>query len=502
MEDFISTVENQAIQLHPLDTQAAFLNVPYHFFFANADAKPEFMPNEVIRAAFYMALKQFPILAGYLRPDGGGQTCVVIDRKDLNMPEYKESTSNIHLDTLRDSKFHHTSWPAGLSTTGAITKAGTDGRIKMINVHIVRLKGNSGVVLFVNIPHYVVDGTGFFSFVELWGTLCRALRTQDHELALRASGRQFGFDRNVIARNLPEGRKPLDNDTLRIYTGFNPIADWLAWLSPNTRAQLLDRARFSSDITSHTFRISRDSLEALRALVATHMPDGQQVIATHVLAALLSKTVAQAHKKSRDQKTLPVANLPGSGAAGMLSALVSSLLGLVLGKETHQSLNLLADMRHPLDLTDKSYMGNGLIPHNAQCPLEMLESATSPESLAEATATVSRIYAGADAQLVGSFVDMIAARPSCFTRPMVYLATHPTSLVITNETTFKLYAADFGDGLPEWVCTIPSFVANFVGFLPSPPPSTDIVVNITMKSQVMKHILLDSFWRDIATIVY
>ncbi|KAI7820751.1 hypothetical protein BX661DRAFT_188938 [Kickxella alabastrina] len=455
MEDFIST---RSSCIHGHSGSVSQRTLP--LFFANTDAKPEFMPNEVIRAAFYMALKQFPILAGYLRPDGGGQTCVVIDRKDLNMPEYKESTSNIHLDTLRDSKFHHT-----LSTTGAITKAGADGRIKMINVHIVRLKGNSGVVLFVNIPHYVVDGTGFFSFVELWGTLCRALRTQDHELALRASG-------------------PAGYDTLRIYTGFNPIADWLAWLSPNTRAQLLDRAKFGSDITSHTFRIPRDSLEALRALVATHMPDGQQVIATHVLAALLSKTVAQAHKKSRDQKTLPVANLPEVVSQGCY-------LHLFLGKETHQSLNLLADMRHPLELTDKSYMGNGLIPHN-----------THPESLAEATATVSRIYAGADAQLVGSFVDMIAARPSCFTRPMVYLATHPTSLVITNETTFKLYAADFGDGLPEWVCTIPSFVANFVGFLPSPPPSTDIVVNITMKSRVMKHILLDSFWRDIATIVY
>ncbi|KAJ1880520.1 hypothetical protein H4R99_002167 [Coemansia sp. RSA 1722] len=492
MDEFISTVENQVFALHPLDTQGAFLNVPYHFFYVNSNNTKEFMPFEAIRTSFYKALKQFPILAGYLRPEGDGRTSVVVDRDDLNMPEYKESAENtVHVSALQECNFHHSSWPSGLSTTGAITKAGSDGRIKLVNAHVVRLKDNSGVVVFANIPHYVVDGTGFFSFVELWATLCRAARTEDHGLAETARSQEFCFDRAVIAENLPQGRKPLDSNTTSIYTRFNPLADWLAWLSPATRARLLDGAKLGSDIVAHTFRVSLDSLKELSDQVARHMPDEQAASAppTHVLAALLSKTVAQAHKKRQQEK-------------GLLSTMLSWMASLAFGKETHQSLNLMADMRHPLGLADKGYMGNGLLPHNTQCPLDILESPTDAESLARVTSIVSRVYENADAQLVGSFIDLISARPSCFTRPMVYLATNPTMVIITNETAFKLYKADFGDGLPEWVCTVPSFVANFVGFLPSPPPSTDITVNITMKKSVMKHILLNDAWRDIATIVY
>ncbi|KAJ2779194.1 hypothetical protein GGI15_003956, partial [Coemansia interrupta] len=411
-----------------------------------------------------------------------------------------ESTSSIHIDKLRESNYHHSSWPAGLSTAGAITKAGADGRIKLLNVHVVRMGDNSGVIIFVNIPHYVVDGTGFFSFVELWGTLCRAERMQDKEMAETEIARNYCFDRGIIARHLPDDRKSLDADTLDVYTGFNPIADWLAWLSPNTRSQLLDRAKLSSDIVSHTFRVSQKSLEVLCEQVSKHMPGGQAPTPTHVLAALVSKTVARAHKQCAEQH--PRLTFSIGSAFSLLAFALKIPLSLVFGKEKHQSLNLLADMRHPLGLVNENYMGNGLLPHNAKCPLDILEKDTSPESLAEATTIVSRIYGNADASLVGSFIDMISARPLCFTRPMVYLATHPKLLAITNETAFKLYKADFGNGLPEWTCTIPSFVANFVGFLPSPPPSTDIVVNITMKKQVMRHILQDEFWRSMSQIVY
>ncbi|KAJ2802238.1 hypothetical protein H4R20_003356 [Coemansia guatemalensis] len=497
MEEFIATVENQEIPLHPLDTQAAFLNVPYHFFFANDSGKADFMPNDALRTAFYTALRRYPILAGFLRSEGQGQTTVVVNRKELNMPEYLESTSIISFDALRVAKFHHSSWPEGLSTTSAITTAGKDGHIKLLNVHVVRMKDNSGVIIFVNMPHYVVDGTGFFSFVELWGKYCKAQRQDDQELMQQADETTFCFDRSLISRSLPKERKPLDAQTLNVYTGFSPIADWLAWLSPTTRGKILSKAKFSADVVSHTFRVSRDVLGELHEKVSAAMSDKQlHTQDTHVLAALISKMVAQAHMKCREQENA------SAGLLGTITGIFSSLTGLLFGSENTQSLNLLADVRHGLGITDKCYMGNGLIPHNTQCPLSVLEAPTNVDTLADATAITSGIYGNADGPLVASFIDMISARPSCFTRPMVYLSKHPTSLVITNETGFKLYKADFGDGLPEWVCTIPSFVANFIGFLPSPADSTDIVVNVTLKAPVMKHILDDKFWKDLATIVY
>ncbi|KAJ2490488.1 hypothetical protein IWW37_003144 [Coemansia sp. RSA 2050] len=522
MDEFISTVENQVIGLHPLDTQAAFLNIPYHFFFSNSDSAADFMPNDAIRLSFYRALKQFPILAGYLRPEGTGQTSVVIDKNDLNMPEYIESTSDTHFDTLRENHFHHSAWPKGLTRAGAITMAapGPAGRIRLANVHVVRLKDNSGVIIFINIPHYVVDGTGFFSFVELWGKHCLAERSGDRQLALQASQLEYCFDRDIISRHLPVERKPLGIETIQTYTGFSPIADWLAWLSPNTRGRVLNKAKFSSGVVSHTFRVSRQALDSLRKEVGEFMADSSDDNLTdrYLLAAVLSKLIARAHLHRKQQEKANVS------VAGCLLGAARSVLGAVAGlvgygvrllccssscsssakrdPSKYQSLNLLDDVRHGLGIVDKQYMGNGLLPHNAQCPLDVLETPITPKSLAQAVDLVRPIYENADAALVASFVDLLTSNPKSFTRPMIYMAKTPELLVITCEMEFKLYASDFGNGPPEWVCTIPSFVANFIGLLPSPPPSTDVIANIILKALVMKQVLKDEFWRELTQIIY
>ncbi|KAJ2006682.1 hypothetical protein GGI04_001052 [Coemansia thaxteri] len=522
MDEFVGTAKRQVIRLHPLDTQASFLNIPYHFFFANSDNAPDFMPSDAMRVAFYRALRQFPILAGCLRPEGKGQTSIVVDPLDLNMPEYVESQSDVHFDTLRDAKFHHSAWPAGLTRAGAITMATTGDldkkeRIRMANVHVVRLRDNSGVAVFLNIPHYVVDGTGFFSFAELWGRHCAAERSGNSELVRQAAQAEFCFDRDVIARHLPSvDRKPLSQDTLQVYTGFSPIADWLAWLSPGTRGRLLSRAKFSANVVSHTFRVPLSALAQLRkqihALSASNSATGDaaedvgdleaKYSDRYLMAAILSKLVARAH---RSRKELEATSSKKWSLLGTACSVLKTLTNLVFGNgdaSRYQSLNLLDDVRHGLAIGDLNYMGNGLLPHNTQCPLDVLETPITTESLALAVDLVRPVYENADAALIASFVDMISANHRCFTRPMVYLASHPESLVVTSETEFKLYAADFGNGPPEWVCTIPSFVANFVGVLPCPPPSTDIVVNIIMKAPVMAQILRDEFWRDLTQIVY
>ncbi|KAJ2552222.1 hypothetical protein EV175_003401 [Coemansia sp. RSA 1933] len=468
MDRFIKSVTDQTFKLHPVDTQAAFLNIPYHFFYPNTDGTTNtFMPSATLKDGFYLALAHFPILAGHLETDSRGQTCINIDSSKLNIPEYAESTSNVHFDSLRKSRFHWSSWPQGLSTAGAFTKANADGVIKLLSVHVVRLKDNSGVVIFANMPHYAVDGTGLFAFMELWGRMCA-----DPTYAVEATS--FEFDRAIIAQSIASAGvacKPLDPEMVRVYTGFNPIADLLAWLSPKTRAWVLAKGQASStDVSSAKFRVTRDQLAALSAQVFNYM---DCVDDTHVLAALVAMVVAQAHKRNESSKGNNV-----------------------------MALNLLSDLRKSLGIVDRNYMGNGLIPFSSECPLSTLEEPICPESLAQATQLVSRVYENVDAGLVASFVDMITTKPKSFMRPAVYLATNPTALVITNETKFKLYAADFGCGTPEWVCSLPSFAANFVGFLPAPAPSTDIVVNITLKTPVLEHVVANEVWQSLATKIY
>ncbi|KAJ2158665.1 hypothetical protein GGF46_003598 [Coemansia sp. RSA 552] len=484
MDEFIRTVRNSEIPLHALDTQAAFLNIPYQFFYGNPENQVDFMPSAVLRRGFYRALQRFPILAGYLKTTGPGQTSIVVDQKDLNMPTYVETLSKAEFSAMEAANFHHSSWPPGLYTVGAITKADAgSGRIKMLNVHVVRMAG--GVVVFVNIPHYAVDGTGFFSFVELWGMRCRQEQGQ-----FAPGEMNYCFDRALVTRSMPEGRSPLNQKTLDVYRQFDPLADWVAWLSPNTRGRLLDMAKFSSGIESHTFCVSKQALDGLCAEVGEFT--GSAVNGTHVLAALMSMTVAQAHKACREE----------AGQPGIWSSLVSRLYSLVYPPKQTQFLSLMSDVRHALGISDQNYMGNGLLPHNTECPLALLEVPTGVESLARTAEITAGVYRGADGPRVASFIDLISVHPYCFTRPMFQVTRDPTLLAITNETEFKLYMGDFGHGPPKWVCTIPSFVANFVGFLPSPPPSTDIIVNMTLKANVMGHVLKNEFWRNLSSIVY
>ncbi|KAJ2767229.1 hypothetical protein IWQ57_004035, partial [Coemansia nantahalensis] len=57
MEEFVHSVKRAEFPLHPLDTQAAFLNIPYHFFYGNTTGAADFMPSEQLKAGFYRALQ-------------------------------------------------------------------------------------------------------------------------------------------------------------------------------------------------------------------------------------------------------------------------------------------------------------------------------------------------------------------------------------------------------------------------------------------------------------
>ncbi|KAJ1664015.1 hypothetical protein EV178_004472 [Coemansia sp. RSA 1646] len=490
MEEFVNSVENQSFQLHPVDTQSAFLNIPIQFFFPNTSGSEDFMPSDVLKVGFYKALSRFPILVGHLQPDKEGKTHVVVDRDNLNMPEYLESQSSVHYETMRKSNFHWSAWPEGLATVSGITTANSEGIIKLINVHVVRMQANSGLVLFVNIPHYVVDGVGYFAFAGLWGEMCRTGGR---------SARQFCFDRSIISQNIPDERKPLNKETTAIYTGFNPLADWLAWLSPKTRGWVLSKAQFSDGVSSSTFRVSRTRLDDLRAKIGQHMDaeESAKVDDACILATLVAMMAAHAHRECEEQN-----NQRKGLVASAIGGVTGLLKSLVIPEPTHRPVCMLSDLRKGLHLEHKNYTGNVLLPFNAPCPVAVLEAPIGPETLAHAARAVTRTYTSTDPPLIGSFVDMLTKNPYCFTRPMLFLQNNPKAVVVTNEMEFAIYDVDFGYGRPEWACAVPSFVANFVAIMPSPPPGIDIVVNIIMKAAVLEKIVANEYWQNIATLIY
>ncbi|KAJ2403304.1 hypothetical protein GGI23_000009 [Coemansia sp. RSA 2559] len=486
MEEFVNSVENQSFPLHPVDTQSAFLNIPNQFFFPNRTGSKDFMPSDVLKAGFYKALSHFPILVGHLQPDKAGTTHVVVDRNNLNMPEYLESRSTaVSFETMRKRNFHWSAWPDGVATVGGIATANSAGVIKLLNVHVVRL--DDGIILFINIPHYVVDGVGYFAFAALWGEMCRTGGT---------AARQYCFDRSVIAQNLPEERTPLNKETISIFKGFNPVADWLAWLSPETRGWVLSKAQFTAGVSSSTFRVARAKLDELRAQVNKYMAADEALDDACVLATLVAMMAAHAHRDCAMEQ--PQRGIV-AGAFGWVTGLVKSLVG---SEPTHRPVVMLSDLRKGLHLERYNYTGNVLLPFNEPCPIAVLEAPISPETLAQTARIVTRTYTATDPPLIGSFVDMVAQNPYCFTRPMMFLQSNPKAVVVTNELDFDIYSVDFGYGQPEWACAVPSFVANFVAIMPSPPPGIDIVVNIIMKTTVLDKIVANKYWQNIATLIY
>ncbi|KAJ1909472.1 hypothetical protein LPJ71_003513, partial [Coemansia sp. S17] len=163
MEYFTANVESQTIELAVLDTLSSFSNIPFIYHFENtmaADKRDLFMPGDALQDSFYKTLLEFPLLAGHLYMGAEGRGSVVVDRNNLNLPEYRESTCDVHFDELKAANYNWDLFPKDLVSVCVVTTAGADGVIKLANIHCARLRDNSGMLLFANMSHYVVDGIG------------------------------------------------------------------------------------------------------------------------------------------------------------------------------------------------------------------------------------------------------------------------------------------------------------------------------------------------------
>ncbi|KAJ1888730.1 hypothetical protein LPJ71_008400, partial [Coemansia sp. S17] len=105
MEGLFDSVESDEVVLSAQDAMFSFANHPLVHFFENKELSGRFMPSNILQASLYTALKEFPLLLGHIRDGPGGLAKVAIDKHDLNMPEFVESESSIHYQSLKDGQF-------------------------------------------------------------------------------------------------------------------------------------------------------------------------------------------------------------------------------------------------------------------------------------------------------------------------------------------------------------------------------------------------------------
>ncbi|KAJ2459771.1 hypothetical protein GGF42_001266 [Coemansia sp. RSA 2424] len=477
MEAFKKSIKSQTIPLSVLDTQGSFSNIPFVFFYENTAGSSDFMSAEALSDSFYRTMQSFPIFAGRLKASGRGHTSIVVDASNPNMPDYTESSCDVHFDTLKESGFSWRAWPAGVATAGPMTMAGPSGEIKLINVHVVRMQDNSGVAIYFSIPHYILDGVAHMQVMKYWCQVHRLL--QSGQLERLAGMPVFSVDRAIVQECLPKERRPVDELTHKTFTGFSFIAELLAWLSPKLRGWLLSTVIERQKAEAHLFHISKASLESLRTTVSALLPEAGAITDSELILSAAVKTLAQsqalatgtgASPAKKDGATLPVA--------------------------------IIFEVREQLSMTLTNYAGNVLLPIITVTPLKMLETPTTPESLATMVSNFSVAVNSVDPGLAASHIEMVTPRPSCFTRPIAQFVTSKTATSFVYDLMPDMYEADFGNGRPSWVSPIEPFRANAVLLLTSRDTTDGLDVFMTSYPSVMEEVLKNEFWCDFAKLIY
>ncbi|KAJ2573125.1 hypothetical protein GGH95_004072 [Coemansia sp. RSA 1836] len=492
MDRLVRDIQSQTIDLCTVDMISSFANIPYFFFYGNDASKPEFMTTELLRESFYTAVLDFPILVGHLVMDSGGRAKVVVDKDNLNLPEFLESHSDVHFRDVQDAKFGWTALPDGIATVGSLTTAGADGVIKFVNIHVVRLRDNSGVVMFANIPHYVVDGVGYCAFVNRWAEVCKWMRGGATAGTLPAF--QGNFARSTLSNHLPETSAPLDETTRDLFAKSSPLSKWLAWISPKTRGAMLKTTVAMTPIEGHVFHVSKARLASLHALVQENVTSGERITNNDILTALISMAVAQSEAECKQAAA--------AATRGYLASLATYLLPSVFAQDSEFWAEIVCDARPRLPgLSAAQYTGNSVFVRCLISKLDALACGIDAQSLTLEAKKVRQLVDSVDSEFIGQLFSTLNSDPSCFMCPIVQVLAK-TSIVVSNQSRFTLYGADFGDGIPVWVSPIKTFYANFASVLPVQPSTGGYAIYVTLSKQAMAKLLQNDFWMNSVELLY
>ncbi|KAJ1889496.1 hypothetical protein LPJ66_008004 [Kickxella alabastrina] len=508
MYDFKEFIDAETIRLSPQDALLSFTNHPLVHFFANHDNKPDFMATATLKASLFMALKEFPILVGHIKSADSGLDAVVIDRDNINMPEFVESASDVHYRDLNEACFNWNVWPVGVATTGAATAPDKSGIIRLLSVHIVRLRDNSGLVLFCNIPHYILDGIGYYEFLSRWAMLCKILCSSG-SLGRSGSSTDIGpqpvaleyiFDRKRVKVRLSSCQPPLSTLAIKILTRSSLASKLLSKMAFSARARIASIGMRVDYGQAHWFYVSHESLEGLRNLAAAQ--NGGSLLTTMtsyaLLAALVDMPVARAQRLMKYARSAITKAASAVGTALCAVAAGSSITA------THHVLLNTVHVHQFIQPQSGCYVGNPVLLHPICTPLEQLDHETTAASFVDAAARIAAEIGGIDEAHFSQYIDTLDAHPPAHARFAVFATTAPSMLTIVDERPYKMDSVDFGHGCPVWVSGIPVQMPNFVAFFAQPARMDDsgVFVYVSLRPGVVRYLVQDAFFTKYARILF
>ncbi|ORX73220.1 hypothetical protein DL89DRAFT_89891 [Linderina pennispora] len=479
MNHFVSSIESKRFACRRFEMRMLEITVRFLFFYANTSSDKDFMPSDKLEEGFYRTLALCPWFAGNLHPTQGGGMEVVVDKDNLNMPEYRESQSLVHFSKIQSAGFSRTTWPDGLVPVGPFPCCDkVTGKIKLVHIHVVRLKDNSGTAISINFNHTVADATSILTFLRRWADETRALIS-----GVPVAEVSFCFGADIIKSHLPSESAPLSETATKVLSAQSRVADFIMWLSPNKRGRLMNYLTSSASPRGHLFRISRARIDGLRSQVLEYLPQGTYLSTNDIISAVLHRV----HEQAATRKS-----------QGWLERLIDQSNG-VAGE--HCTFVVINHRRH-LGMTELNYMGNPAFGEFILTPMQQAHLPITPKTISVVAGQIRSQLLALTTPRIRQTVEILDSDVEYAADFLTIAMNYKVVTTATNITSIKMYDADFGHGVQAFSTIHPELCMRVCIILPSPPPSKDILVSFCDTPSVMDSVLKNEFWSDFAELVY
>ncbi|PIA16598.1 hypothetical protein COEREDRAFT_86984 [Coemansia reversa NRRL 1564] len=491
MEELANSINSAVISLTPHDALLSFSNHPLVHFFENQNSDIDFMPSEKLKTSLFKALRDFPLLLGHIKETGNGRANVIIDKSKLNMPDYLESISAVNYKDIKSSGFNWDSWPIGVATAGPSVIPDNNNIIKLLSIHIIRLANNSGVILFCNIPHYIIDGVGYYKFLGHWAMLCRRQRHTD--ISAEHVQLCYTFDRNALKDSMKGCRRPLDVETYNALASAGALSSFLAFLPLSFRTRLIALGSYFVYGQGYFFHISDAALKALHILVKDY--SGNISLTSYSLLAALFR-VALSRAIVNDSKK--------SGIVGIATnTIVPAFIQATWWKTAPHILLNVVHTYNLFPTNIHTYIGNNIYMRVLQTPAEYPQDSTDAEVHGNMAAQIAHAMSEVDNALVGEFYDTVATHSKAYSNLTAYMGTKSTALSVIDERHYETGSVDFGDGSPAWISGLPRHIPNFIALFTAPEHvGGGSYVYASLKPTNAEAMLYDHFFTTYAKLLF
>ncbi|KAJ1664231.1 hypothetical protein IW140_005257 [Coemansia sp. RSA 1813] len=492
MDEFINTVNSQDFPLNGFDELVSSMYTPFYYWYENkapGKAWTTFMPSDMLCSSFYRALQDFPILAGRFKTDKNSRKYVSVDKSNLNMPVYTDSSWDIDFKQVKDAGFSTRLLPEDFSEACGIPTvsvfATTD--IKLGIFHVRRFKDFSGVVVFASISHAIIDGYGFFAFMNRWAEISKSMQENMTKQELELPIGIFIHDRSMYSKCSSQDTDALDDLTLASSADGSAITRFLARLSVDKRNRVIKSIIGSTRFICCSFHVTTPAIKAFRETVQKYAPQGIDFSINDILVALVTMAISQSiYKISAKKQNRFVPRMTRALFGSSDSVPIDTLTSIIANMRTRISNPHIKD-----------YVGNLSYPRYILSPQALIQDENILENISAIATSVRTVISRTDEKYVGQLNYLLNSESDIYMRQAMYHSRIKNRLVVSNVSKSSYYKTDFGAGIPTFVRVALHSFPNTVVVMCGHPDDGGYNLVMTLEKEMAEMVVQNKLWMDL-----